>query len=228
MSAPAPGSLPALLAAIPDPRGRHGLRHPLAAMLAATVCGLLTGTRGCEAIAQWVRNQEPKIWHSLGFFRIPPCANTYRNLLARIPPETLEAILQAWIGPLIPEPGPNDPPQPVALDGKTLCGTLDKHQRSIHLLALFDHRTGGVLRQLAMPPTTNEHKAAMTLLKTIILKGKVITGDAIFCQRDLCQQVIDGGGDYFFAVKDNQLELKAAISAEFEPCPPKKLQSPCG
>ena len=144
MSAPAPGSLPALLAAIPDPRGRHGLRHPLAAMLAATVCGLLTGTRGCEAIAQWVRNQEPKIWHSLGFFRIPPCANTYRNLLARIPPETLEAILQAWIGPLIPEPGPNDPPQPVALDGKTLCGTLDKHQRSIHLLALFDHRTAGV------------------------------------------------------------------------------------
>lgn len=217
MSAPAPGSLPALLAAIPDPRGRHGLRHPLAAMLAATVCGLLTGTRGCEAIAQWVRNQEPKIWHSLGFFRIPPCANTYRNLLARIPPETLEAILQAWIGPLIPEPGPNDPPQPVALDGKTLCGTLDKHQRSIHLLALFDHRTGGVLRQLAMPPTTNEHKAAMTLLKTIILKGKVITGDAIFCQRDLCQQVIDDGGDYFFAVKDNQPELKAAIEAEFQP-----------
>ena len=103
------------------------------------------------------------------------------------------------------------------MDGKTLCGTLDKHGRSIHLLALFDQQTGGVLRQLAMPPNTNEHKAALKLLKTIALKGRVITGDAIFCQRDLCQQVIDDGGDYLVAVKDNQPELKAAIEAEFQP-----------
>ena len=68
-----------------------------------------------------------------------------------------------------------------------------------------------------MPPDTNEHKAALKLLKTIVLKGKVITGDAIFCQRDLCQQVIDDDGDYFFTVKDNQPGLKAAIEAEFQP-----------
>ena len=217
MPAPAAGSLPALLAAIPDPRGRHGLRHPLAATLAATVCGLLTGARGCEAIAQWIRKQEPQLWHALGFRRKPLCANRYRDLLARIDPEVLEKTIQSWIEPLIPPPGPDDPPHPVALDGKTLCGTLDKHQRSIHLLALYDQRSGGVLRQLAMPADTNEHKAALTLLKSIALQGRVITGDAIFCQRDLCQQVIDDGGDYYLRVKDNQPELKAAIEAEFQP-----------
>ena len=217
MNAPAAGSLPALLANIPDPRGRHGLRHPLAAMLAATVCGILTGARGCEAIAQWVRNQEQKIWHLLGYRRIPPCANTYRKLLARIPPELLEATIAEWIGQMIPDPPPNAAPVPIALDGKTLCGTLDKHGRSIHLLSLFDQQTGGVLRQLAMPHDTNEHKAALKLLKQITLKGRVITGDAMFCQRDLCQQIIDDGGDYFFTVKDNQPELKAAIEAEFQP-----------
>lgn len=185
-------------------------------MLAATVCGILTGARGCEAIAQWVRNQDQKIWHLLGYRRKPPCANTYRNLLARLPPEILEAIIQDWIGKLIPDPPPNAAPVPVALDGKTLCGTLDKHQRSIHLLSLFDQQTGGVLRQLAMPPETNEHKAALQLLKTLVLKGRVITGDAIFCQRDLCQQVIDDGGDYFFTVKNNQPELRAAMEAEFQ------------
>jgi DDE_Tnp_1-associated/Transposase DDE domain len=215
--APAPGSLPALLASIPDPRGRQGLRHPSAAMLAATVCGILTGARGCDAIAQWVRNQEAKIWHLLGYRRKPPCANTYRNVLARIPPEILEAIIAEWIGTIIPDPPPNAEPVPVALDGKTLCGTLDKHSRSIHLLALFDHKTGGVLRQLAMPPDTNEHKAALQLLKKIVLKGRVITADAMFCQRDLCQQIVDSGGDYLIAVKDNQPELKAAIEAEFQP-----------
>lgn len=217
MNAPAPGSLPALLASIPDPRGRQGLRHPLAATLAAIVCGILTGARGCEAIAQWTRNQEAKIWHLLGFKRKPPCANTFRNVLACIPPETLESMIAEWIGEKIPDPPSNAAPVPIALDGKTLCGTLDKHGRSIHLLALFDHRTGGVLRQLAMPPETNEHKAALLLLKQIALKGRVITGDAIFCQRDLCQQIIDDGGDYFITVKDNQPELKAAIEAEFQP-----------
>lgn len=218
LSAPAAGSLPALLAKIPDPRGRQGLRHPLAAMLAATICGILTGARGCEAIAQWVRNQDRKIWHTLGFRRIPPCANCYRNLLARLSPETLEAIIAAWMQDLVPDPAPDAPPQGVAMDGKTLCGTsFDQHQRSLNLLSLFDHRTGGVLRQLAMPGDTNEHKAGMSLLKTIGLRGRVATGDAIFCQRDLSQQVIDDGGDYFLTVKDNQPELKAAIEAEFQP-----------
>ena len=217
MSTPATGSLLALLAGVPDPRGRQGLRHPIAATLAATVCGILTGARGCEAIAQWVRNQEPKIWHALGFRRKPPCANTYRKLLARLPAETLEAVIGRWMQGLVPDPLPDQPPQPVSLDGKTLCGTLDKHERSIHLLSLFDQQTGGVLRQLAMPADTNEHKAALTLLKTIVLRGRVITGDAIFCQRDLCQQVVDDGGDYLITVKDNQPALKAAIEAEFQP-----------
>ncbi len=50
------GNLLALLAAIPDPRGQQGRRHPLAAMLAAIVCGILTGARGYKAIAQWARS----------------------------------------------------------------------------------------------------------------------------------------------------------------------------
>ena len=216
MQTPTVGSLPALLAMLSDPRGRQGLRHPLAAMLAATVCGILTGARGCEAIAQWVRNQETKIWHLLGFRRKPPCANTYRTLLARLPPEMFEAMIQRWLEPLLPAVVPDGPPQPVALDGKTLRGTLDAHGRSIHLLSLFDQQSGGVLRQLAMPPDTNEHKAALTLLKSVALQGKLITGDAMFCQRDVCQQVVDQGGDYLFVVKDNQPELKAAIEAEFQ------------
>lgn len=216
MVAPAAGSLPALLAEIPDPRGRQGLRHPLAATLAATVCGILTGARGCEAIAQWVRNQDRTIWHALGFRRKPPCANMYRKLLRRLPAEMLEAVIARWMRDLVPDPPPDDL-QGVSLDGKTLCGTLDKHARSIHLLSLFDQQTGGVLRQLAMPSDTNEHKAALTLLKQIALRGRVVTGDAMFCQRDLCQQIVDDGGDYLIAVKDNQPELKAAIEAEFEP-----------
>ena len=210
------GSLPALLSTLANPRGKHGLSHPLKALLAATVCGILTGARGCEAISQWVRNQEPKVWHLLGFQRKPPCANTYRNLLAVLPPDAFEELIGKWMADLVPAGERDGPSQPVALDGKTLRGTLSIHGKSIHLLALFDHQTCGVLRQIAMPPTTNEHKAALTLLKAVVLKGRLVTADAIFCQRDLCQQVVDDGGDYLITVKDNQPELQAAIQAEFQ------------
>jgi len=61
----------------------------------------------------------------------------------------------------------------------------------------------------------NEHQGALELLKTVVLKVRVITGDAMFCQRDVCPQLRDDGGLYFFVVKDNQPMLKKSIAAEF-------------
>lgn len=216
MSTPAAGSLLALLAELPDPRGCKGRRHPLAAMLAAILCGMLAGNRGCDSIAQWLRWQGAKVWHRLGFYRRPPCANTFRNLLAKVPPEVLEQKLLAWMQNVLPD-CPAEMPRPTSLDGKSVKGALCGHDRCLHLLALFDQQTGGVMSQLAMPPDTNEHKAALALLERTVLKGRVVTGDAMFCQRDVCEQILAGGGDYLFVVKDNQPELKAAIAAEFEP-----------
>lgn len=217
MTNPAGGELLAILATIPDPRGRKGRRHSLAAMLAATICGLLTGATGCTSIAQWIRDQEPSFWHAIGFGRRPPTANCYRSLLIDLPPETLENAIAKWAQHILAEK-PNDAKhRGVALDGKTLCGTLQPHGQSIHLLALLEHASGGVLAQLKMSPKTNEHRTAMLLLKSLVLDGMVITGDAMFCQRKLCQQIIDSGGDYLFTVKNNQPELNKTITSDFNP-----------
>lgn len=210
------GNLLALLAGIPDPRGRQGRRHPLAAMLVAIVCALLTGARGYRAIAQWVRDQDVRVWHWLGFQRKPPCANSFRNLLLALSPKALEEVLRVWAHGVLGEPAPEEF-RATSLDGKTLCNTLAAHERNVHLLSFLDQQTGGVLSQQAVDPKTNEAKAALELLKTILLKGRLITGDAIFCQRELCQQIVDSGGDYLLVVKDNQPELKEAIAADFRP-----------
>jgi hypothetical protein len=210
------GNLLELLAQIPDPRGRHGRRHSLAAMLATIVCAILTGARGYRAIAQWVRSQNSTAWQWLGFHRKPPCANSFRNLLLALKPEVLEAVLRQWMAVMVKSPTA-ETLQSVAMDGKSLCNTLAAHERNVHLLSLFDQATGGVLSQQAVPPTTNEAKTAVELLKTIVLKGRLITGDAMFCQRELCEEIVDSGGDYLFVVKDNQPELKAAIAADFQP-----------
>ena len=139
-------------------------------------------------------------------------------------PAALESVLRVWIDESLELDLPTEKLSGVSLDGKTLCGTLRPFARAVHLLAAVDHQTGCVLSQCRVDEKTNEHKAALDLLKTIVLKGRVVVGDAMFCQRDVCEQIVDSGGDYFIAVKENQptllreIELKlAADKAAFSP-----------
>lgn len=208
------GSLLAMLQQVPDPRGAQGRRFCLAAMLAATICALLCGARGYAAIAQWIHAQPKEVWWMLGFYRRPPSANAFRNLLMALSAEALEHVLSEWIGQMMDLP--KEELEAVAIDGKTLRSTLGEHGRSIQLLALLDQQTGCVLSQMQVPMTTNEHKAALEVLQGLVLEGRVITADAAYCQRDVCRQIVDSGGHYLVIVKENQPELKSMIAAEFQ------------
>ncbi|MCA9120122.1 MAG: ISAs1 family transposase [Planctomycetaceae bacterium] len=189
-SSPA-GNLLAFLAPIPDPRRRQGRRHPLEAMLGSIVCAWLQGARGYVAISEWIHDHAVELWHLLGFRRRPPKKRAFRNLLMANVPEHLEQAVQNWITSCIDAPQIDGPLAPVAIDGKTLRDTLRSHEQAIHLLSLLDQKTGCVLSQTRVDAKTNEAKAALALLKNLVPKGRVITGDAIFCQREVCQQIID-------------------------------------
>jgi hypothetical protein len=184
-------------------------------MLASVVCAMLQGARGYSAIAQWIHDQETELWHALGFTRRPPKLGAFRKLLMALSPTHFERVLADWACYCLGVSSKNPSLEAVAMDGKTLCGTLQPHERAVHLLALLDQKTGCVLSQSRVDAKTNEHKGALELLKTLVLEGRVITGDAMFCQREVCQQIRDRGGHYFFVVKDNQPTLKEAIAAEF-------------
>jgi hypothetical protein len=213
---PAPaGSLLAYLAQIPDPRGRQGRRHVFTAMLATVVCATLQGARGYAAIAQWIHCQSVPFWHALGFLRRPPKLGAFRKLLMKLPPEDLEHAVRQWVAACLGRTPDELSLSAVALDGKSLRGSLDGLERAVHLLSLLDQATGCVLSQTRVEATTNEAKAALELLETLVLRGRVVTADAMFCQRDVCQRIRDRGGHYFVVVKDNQPELKASIAAEF-------------
>jgi predicted transposase YbfD/YdcC len=72
-----------------------------------------------------------------------------------------------------------------------------------------------VIGDLAVGPHQNEITAAMALIKELPLDGAIVTGDAIFCQRELCRHIRDANGHCLFVVKDNQPELKANIAESF-------------
>lgn len=209
------GSLIAYLAQVPDPRGRKGRRHPLSAMLTAVICAILCGHRGFTGITEWLHDQSVETWHALGFTRRPPLLDCFRDLLMKLDPQILQQVLSSWIEDGLKLSLDPQDLQAVSVDGKTLCGSLRDHLPAIHLLAVVDHKTGYVLSQSAVDSKTNEHKAALELLKGMVLEGRVVTGDAMFCQRDLCQQIVDSGGDYLFQVKENQPNLLRDIEHEF-------------
>ena len=86
----------------------------------------------------------------------------------------------------------------------------------MHLLAAYLPDQGVVLLQMEVGSKENEISAAPRLLKSIDLQGKIVTGDAMFAQRELSRQVVEAGGDYVWTVKDNQAHLRSEIETLFE------------
>lgn len=212
------GSLLTYLSQVPDPRGRKGRRHSISAMLTAVVCGLLCGARGYTGITEWLHDLPVDVWHWMGYTRRPPKLDAFRDLLMKLDPEVLEHALKEWIAndlQLQIDDTESTDVEVISIDGKTLCGTLRPFTRAVHLLSAVDQKTGCVLGQCRVDGKTNEHKTSLEFLKTLVLKGRVVVADAMFTHRDVCQEILDSGGDYFLPVKNNQPTLLRDITVEF-------------
>jgi hypothetical protein len=203
------------LAQVPDPRGRKGKRHVFTATLTAVICAMLQSCRSYEAIAQWLAEQPLDFLWSLGFTRRPPTETGVRRLLSRIDVMAFEAALTRWITDLLGAEVVSAALRPTAIDGKTLRGTWHRFDGAVHLLAVVDAQTKCVLHQRGVPNATNEHQTALDVLKDLVLTGRVITADAMFCHQDVCETIIHSGGHYVLPVKENQETLRHAISLEF-------------
>jgi hypothetical protein len=133
------------------------------------------------------------------------------DLFDKLPATQVEEALGTWGGGLR---GDRVPVQ-IALDGKTLRASKGAEYPALHLLAAFCVDVHGVLREEAVGEKANEITAAKALLGRLPVKGAVVTGDAIFCQKELCQRITEKWGHFIFTVKDNQAGLKEDVAATF-------------
>jgi hypothetical protein len=198
------------LAQVPDPRNPKGVRHPLHAILSLTVLAMLTGAKSYTAVAQFGRDKGPALAIALGFRRgKTPAKSTLSELFRALDVTAFEAALSRWVASRLPQGAGLH----IAIDGKTARGSKDGEVPGQHLVAAYAPSVQAVLAQIRVDAKTNEHKAALELLGLLPVKGCIFTGDAIFCQRDFCAEVINGGGDYVLTVKDNQPSLAIDIAA---------------
>ena len=207
-----------MLAEVPDPRKKKGLRHPLAAMLGVLVVGQLCNQKGYTCIATWLRRQ-PAVAKALGFkHKKTPCGSTFHNLLKAIDVVKVEQNLTKWVMATSQRyPIFESRLTAVAIDGKSLRGTDTQESRRLHLLAAVSHELGIPLAQCAVGEKTNEIPVASDLLKHFDVAGKVITTDALLTQRTFCKDILAANADYALPVKANQKQLFEDIRDLFEP-----------
>jgi hypothetical protein len=187
-----PLSLLDVLSDIADPRHRRGIRHPLSAMLGWAVLAMLTGCKSYQAIDQFGRDKGFALAQLLGFRRgKTPTKATYSVLFRRLDVVAFEAALARWIATRLSE----EERAVLARDGKTLRGSRDGMVPGHHLVSAYAVAAAAVVAQVRVDAKTNEHKAALPLLAILPVRGRILTGDAMFCQRELCQEILDGGGD---------------------------------
>lgn len=169
----------------------------------------MAGARGLRATAQWGRQHASEVGAALGFTRTPPCFATIHYALRGLDIEAFENAILGWVRATA------DTPASIAVDGKTLRGSRNGEIPGVHLLAAFAGEFDAVLRQLQVDGKTNEAKTILALLDGLPVAGSTLTMDAAFTQREVCESIIDKGGDYIVTVKNNQPALRQMIEDMF-------------
>lgn len=218
-----PAQLVAAFATIPDPRREASVIYPLPAILALATAAMLCAHTSVLAMAEWAARQSPDLLVQLGFpqERIP-CQTTLHRLFAKLDPHALAGALQS----AFPDEAARDRgTQGIAIDGKAHRGRRQFTDQAgpVQALSAFCQEQHRILTEEPIEKAAAELTVAPTVIDRLDWHGRVLTAGtppkawvSLFCQRSLCQQVLDAGGDYLLTVKANQRALFHALRQVFD------------
>jgi predicted transposase YbfD/YdcC len=205
------------LQTIPDPRRQcQNLKHLLADILLLGFCGTLAGCDDFVELADWASDNADFFRTFLELPNGIPSHDTFNRTFTAVKPTTLQAVVLPWLLERRGLPG-----DWVHVDGKTMRHTRrnSKQLGALHVVSAWAGQTGLTLGQVAVEAKSNEITAIPQLLELLDLREKIVTTDAMGCQKEIAQTIVDQGGDYVLAAKDNQPTLFAEAQAAFAVAP---------
>ena len=210
-TAPRLQSLWECLRTVPEFRGARGRRYPLATILAIAVAAKLAGYHGATVIGEFsqgltqrqLRALRAFYSHRLGRFTAPS-TTAFVKVLTALDPDALDRAARTWAAQHASRA------EPVAIDGKHICGAARHNPGAKHLLvAAAEHRSGLVLGQEAVEHKSNEIPTVRTLVTGLNLQGRVVTLDAMHTQDETARCLVEQCSAHYVmtAVKDNRPEV---------------------
>jgi predicted transposase YbfD/YdcC len=196
-----------------DPRREHNRLHTLWDILALTICAVVAGADSWVEVAAYGANKEDWLRTFLELPNGIPSHDTFGRVFSLLDPAAFQRGFLTWVSALVQATDG----RLVAIDGKTLRRSFDtaSGKGALHLVSAWATENRLVLGQQAVDAQSNEITAIPELLKLLDLSGAIVTLDAMGCQKAVAAQVVEAGGDYVLALKENQGTLHDAVQQLF-------------
>lgn len=200
---------------IRDPRHNQGKEHLLVDLLTIALLAMLCGADSFVEMEEFGIAREP--WLKK-FLKLPsgiPSHDTFGRVFSLIDHTQLETCFTDWVTGVFSVLGYGGT---IAIDGKTSRRSHDrgKDVPALHMVSAFSTDLGLALGQEKTAADSNEITAVPALLEKLMLKGCIVTLDAMGCQREIAAKIKERGGDYLLALKGNQGELHEAVRDHFD------------
>ena len=206
-----------------EPRMERCRLHSLEDIIFLTIAAVLSGADNFVEVESF--GIEKKEW-LLKFLKLEngtPSHDTIGRLFAAIDADLFEQCFILWMQSVVKLTAG----QVIAIDGKTLRGSSSptNGKKAIHMVSAFASANKVVLGQLACAEKSNEITAIPALLELIVVKGCIVTIDAMGCQTDIAKDIIKHDADYILAVKDNQKRLHKEVQEMFSLVKPESFET---
>ena len=193
---------------MPDPRQRGKVMYPLDEVLLLCLLAVLASSETIVDIARFGEKKLALLRRFRPFLHGTPSHDHLGDIFASLDAKEFQRCFVAWVAALT-----GVPEGVIAVDGKTVRRSYQKKggKEAIHMVSAFAARQRLVLGQVKVADKSNEIVAIPALLRMLVIEGAIVTIDAMGCQRDIAQQILDQKADYVLALKGNQGTLREDI-----------------
>ncbi len=191
-----------------DPRQQGKVQYPLNEVLLLCLLAILAGAETIADIARFGEKKLALLRRFLPFRDGTPAHDHLGDILAVLDAEKFQHCFVSWVSALTGAPA-----DVIAIDGKTSRRSYQKKgaKDAIHIVSAFASRQRFVLGQTKVAEKSNEIIAIPKLLDMLVIKGAIITIDAMGCQRGIAQKIMEKNADYVLALKGNQSSLREDV-----------------
>lgn len=186
-----------------DPRQQSKVAYPLPEILLLCLIAVLAGAETIVDIALFGQKKLALLRRFRPFANGTPSHDHLGDILAVLDHEQFRRCFVSWVAALT-----GRPEGVIAVDGKTVRRSgKRKGEGAIHIVSAFAAQQRLVLGQVKVAEKSNEITAIPKLLEMLSIEGAIVTIDAMGCQREIAQQIVDKEADYVLALKGNQGSL---------------------